>query len=317
MKKALVLLNMGGPNNLDEVKIFLTNMFNDKNIIRVKSDLLRKFIAIMITTFREKEAKENYRVLGGKSPIVDLTKKLIEKLEKKIGDRVFVTFAMRYTPPFSKEVIEELKNRNIEEVFLFPLYPQFSTTTTKSSLEEFYQRAKELNFTPKFFEIERFYKSHLYNEAIIERIEEAMGDKNPNQYILIFSAHSLPKKIIESGDSYQKEIIENVEILSNLLNQKSINFKSIELAYQSKLGPVKWLEPSLEEKLKSIKEKKIIIYPLSFIIDNSETEFELSIEYKELAKELNFEDYIVAKALNDSEKFQNAIVEILKENGFL
>jgi ferrochelatase len=144
-QKALVLLNMGGPNNLDEVKLFLSNMFNDKNIITVKSSLLRRFIAVMITTSRTKKAQANYAKLGGKSPLVGYTQQLVDKLQKVIPD-YYVTFAMRYTPPFCEEVIRELMAKNIEEVILLPLYPHYSTTTTKSSVEDFYAVAKKCGF---------------------------------------------------------------------------------------------------------------------------------------------------------------------------
>ena len=140
-QKALVLLNMGGPNNLDEVKLFLSNMFNDKNIITVKSSLLRRFIAVMITTSRTKKAQANYAKLGGKSPLVGYTQQLVDKLQKVMPD-YYVSFAMRYTPPFCEGVIRELQAKGIDEVVLLPLYPHYSTTTTKSSVEDFMDVAK-------------------------------------------------------------------------------------------------------------------------------------------------------------------------------
>lgn len=136
-KEALILLNMGGPNNLEEVEVFLTNMFNDKNIITVKSSLLRKFIATMITFTRTESSQAIYEQLGGKSPIVGHTQKLVKKLQDKVGDGVIVDFVMRYTPPFASEVIGRLNKEDIDKIYLIPLYPQFSTTTTKSSLEDF------------------------------------------------------------------------------------------------------------------------------------------------------------------------------------
>ncbi|MDA7848033.1 ferrochelatase [Sulfurospirillum sp.] len=310
MKKALVLLNMGGPNNLDEVEVFLKNMFNDKNIITVKSDLLRSFISFMIVTSRKKEARSNYAKLGGKSPIVGYTKQLIEKLQNEFKD-TYVTFAMRYTPPFAKDAVEELKQKGITEVTILPLYPQYSTTTTKSSLEDFEEALESLHV--KTLHVDRFYENRLYNELIIEKIEDKLVNKKAEDFELIFSAHSLPQKIVDNGDPYQKEILSHVEILKDILKEKNIVFKNIHVAYQSKLGPVKWLDPSLEDKLKSLTCKKVIISPLSFTIDNSETEFELSIEYKEVADELGFEEYLVAKCPNDSDKFVKAISQIVTD----
>lgn len=310
--KALILLNMGGPNNLDEVEVFLHNMFNDKNIITVKSDLLRSFIAFMIVSSRTKAAKKNYEKLGGKSPIVGYTKKLVTKLQNELQD-TFITFAMRYTPPFASNAIEELKDKNIKEIVLLPLYPQFSTTTTKSSLEDFREALEKSAFKVKIKSIKRFFKNEAYNNLLITRIEEALGGRNPKEFELIFSAHSLPQKIVEKGDPYEREILLHVEYLKALLVQKGLEFQNIHVAYQSKLGPVKWLEPSLETKLKSLTCKKVIISPLSFTVDNSETEFELDIEYREVAQELGFEEYLVAKCPNDADAFIEVIKEIIAQ----
>lgn len=310
--RALVLLNMGGPNNLDEVELFLKNMFNDENILTIKNSLLRKFVAFMITTYRKKEARKNYELIGKESPINFHTKKLIEKLSSYLPD-VYITQAMRYTPPFAKDAIKELMREGIKEVFLFPLYPHYSTTTTKSSLEDFYNAAKGYGFHARFFDIANFYENSLYNEAVIEKIKEGLKGDNPKEFDLIFSAHSLPQRIIDKGDPYENEIKEHVNILKSMLNQRGIKFNDIHLAYQSKLGPVKWLGPSLEDKLKKIKNKKVLIYPISFILDNSETIFELHIEYKEIAKSLGFSDYRVCECVNDSDKFCEAIAKIYYE----
>ena len=307
MKKALVLLNMGGPSSLDEVEVFLKNMFNDKNIINVKSDLLRSFISFMIVILRKKEARSNYAKLGGKSPILEYTKKLIEKLQLE-AKNTYITYAMRYTPPFAKDVVEELKQKNIKEIVLLPLYPHYSTTTTKSSLEDFEKALEPLDVKTK--KLERFYENRLYNELLIEKIQEQLKDKNSEEFELIFSAHSLPQSIIDKGDPYQKEILLHVKLLKNILKEKNIEFKDIHIAYQSKLGPVKWLEPSLEDRLKLLTCKKVIISPLSFTIDNSETEFELSIEYKKVADELEYEEYLVSKCPNDSDKFVKVISQM-------
>ena len=134
-----------------------------------------------------------------------------------------------------------------------------------------------------------------------------MEGKDPKQFDLIFSAHSLPQSIVKRGDPYPMEVQEHIEILKKTIGHR---FKEVHLAYQSKLGPVKWLEPSLEEKLRSLRNKKVLIYPISFVLDNSETEFELHIEYKEIAKKLGFEEYIVARCPNDSDTFVEALAKI-------
>jgi ferrochelatase len=313
-QKALILLNMGGPNNLEEVGLFLTNMFNDKNIITVKSSLLRRFIAFMITTSRTKKAQGNYAKLGGKSPLVGYTQKLVDKLQMALPD-LHVNFAMRYTPPFCEGVIRELMEKDIQNVILLPLYPHYSTTTTKSSLEDFYDVAASLGYNGQINTIKRFYENTLYNQLIVKKIEEVLSHNDASQIELIFSAHSLPQKIVDKGDPYQQEIILHVKMIETLLHVRNLHFKATHIAYQSKLGPVKWLEPSLEEKLASLETKNALIVPISFTIDNSETEFELSMEYAEVAHALGFERYMVAKCPNDDDDFVACIKNLVLNVG--
>jgi len=309
-KKALVLLNMGGARDKNELKMFLTNMFNDKNILTVKSDLLRSFIAKFIVTTRLNSAWENYEQIGGYSPLNPLTEKLVNKLNKEFQE-VETFQAMRYTPPFAKECIEQLKEKEIKDVILLPLYPQYSTTTTKSSLEDFEKEAKgEFNITI----IEPFYENDIYNDAIIYSITKKVSNAKTEDFNLIFSAHGLPQKIVDAGDPYEKQVNDHVEILRKKLKEKGINFKSISLAYQSKVGPLKWLEPALDEELKRFKNDNVLIYPIAFIVDNSETDFELSIEYKEEADKIGINDYRVCKCVNDDVIFIEAIKDLTKLN---
>lgn len=305
MQKSVLLLNMGGPNNLDEVKVFLTNMFNDKNIIAAPKPI-RKMIAWFITTMRLKEAKSNYEHLGGKSPIVGYTEKLVEALESKIDAKV--DYVMRYTPPFTKEVLEKVKES--DEIYAIPLYPQYSSTTTLSSFEELYHEAKKLGIEEKIKTVDAYYKEPAYIESIVERIKETLGDADPREYELVFSAHGLPQKVIDQGDQYQRHIRYTLFYARKELMKQQINFHKTHLAYQSRLGPMEWIRPYLDDKLKSLTKKKVILFPIAFTVDNSETEFELDIEYKEMADELGFEEYKVAKAPNDHPKFVEALKNI-------
>lgn len=304
-KKALVLLNMGGPRNKEELEMFLRNMFNDKNILTMKSDLLRSMIASLIVFSRRNSAWENYAAIGGKSPINELTQKLIDKLQKELPE-IYITQAMRYTPPFAAKCVEQIKQKNIQEVILLPLYPQYSTTTTKSSVEDFTKIANNA-FSIKI--IDPFYKNDTYNDAIVEEICSKVD--NTREFNLIFSAHGLPQKIVDAGDPYEKHINEHVEILKAKLKEKNIEFESINLAYQSKVGPMKWLQPSLESALEKFENKNVLIYPIAFIVDNSETHYELSIEYKEVAHDLKIKQYRVCSCVNDSDKFIEAIKEMI------
>ena len=307
MKKALLLLNMGGANSLDDVEIFLTNMFNDPYILGIKNKFLRKFVAFMITKGRIKIAKHNYEQIGGKSPLCELTAKLCEKISSLKSEFDAVDFAMNYTSPFVKDVLK--KYEKFDEIVLLPLYPHHSQTTITSSLADFKKAKEELKLKAKISLCEPFYDDDAYNKIIISHICEAIKNSDISDVSLIFSAHSLPRKIIEKGDIYEKHINEHVQILSKILKEQGLNFKDVSLAYQSRLGPVKWLEPSLNEALAKCENKKALIYPLSFCIDNSETIFELVIEYAKLAKELSFSFYKVVECPNSSDEFASFILE--------
>ncbi len=312
-KEAVVLLNMGGPNNLEEVEVFLKNMFADKNILTMKSRVLRKFIGGMILFTRTESSQEIYRQLGGKSPIVNHTKKLVTKLQERLGEHIVVDFAMRYTPPFASEVIERLNSEDVDKIYLIPLYPQYSTTTTKSSLEDFEVCYHNKGADALLVEIKHFFENEKYNRAILEQIKESMCDAVYRDFDIIFSAHGLPKKIVDAGDVYEKHINRHVTILKEMMLREGMDFHEVHLAYQSKVGRMEWLTPSLEDRLKTIRNRGVVIFPIAFTIDNSETDFELNIEYREIAEELGFKEYRVAKCPNDSELFIDALQEIYEK----
>lgn len=308
MKKAVVLMNMGGPNNLDEVEVFLTNMFNDKYIIGAPQPI-RAMIGFIITSLRKKEAKENYKALGGMSPIVGHTKRLVRRLEKEIDADVF--YKMRYTPPFAKDVLNDLKE--YDEIYAIPMYPHYSSTTTKSSIEELEKWAKKLKLKAKIKTLDSYYDDENYNKAIVERIKESLNYDDPEEFELIFSAHGLTQRTIDKGDPYQKHILANVEYAKKELEKQGIKFRNIHVAYQSRLGPMEWIRPYMDDKLKEMSGKKVIIYPISFTVDNSETQFELDIEYKEIADEVGIKDYRVARAPNHNRYFLETLKGLYNE----
>ena len=305
--KAVVLMNMGGPNDLSEVKVFLKNMFNDKYIITAPQPI-RSLIASIIVFKRLEIAKENYSKLGGMSPIVGHTKRLVRRLNKELDADVF--YEMRYTPPFALDVLKKLKN--YDEIYAIPMYPHYSSTTTKSSIEDFMKVAKKYNLDKKIKTIDSYYDHPLYNKAIVERIKEALKGENSKDFELVFSAHGLTQKTIDKGDLYQKHILANVECAKKELQNQNIEFKKIHVAYQSRLGPMEWLRPYMEDKLKELG-AKVLIYPISFTVDNSETQGELVLEYGELAHELGIKDYRVAKAPNHHRFFMDTIKDIYEK----
>lgn len=309
--RLILLLNMGGPNDLSEVEVFLKNMFNDPYILGIKSPLLRKFVAFMITKSRLKTAQNNYRQIGGKSPICELTARLCGKISHFLDDDTAVAFAMNYTPPFAKDVLAEFTEAS--EVVVFPLYPHHSFTTVTSSISDFEKARAELNLKAKVKIVEPFFEDERYNEVVADDIEKAASNLNSGEITLVFSAHSLPQKMVDAGDIYEEHVKRHVQILTEILEKRGVKFKQTMLAYQSRLGPVKWLEPSLNQVLAELKDKKALIYPISFCIDNSETVFELSKEFKRIADELKFDFYDVVACPNDDDKFAKFIADRAKE----
>lgn len=310
MREAIVLLNMGGPNNLDEVEMFLHNMFNDPYIIRTKSSLLRRFIAGIITLSRTKKSQDIYRKIGGKSPLVDHTKTLVNRLQEAVGNEVTVDFVMRYTPPMAHEVCQRLKKQGIEKVYLLPLYPQYSSTTAQSSLDDFEAAAHAIGWSVITSEIKHFFANEMYNRCLIERIKESLGEETAESFELIFSAHGLPQQIVDQGDPYQRHVVAHVALMEKTMKEAGLFFHGVHLAYQSKVGPMKWLEPSLDDTLHTLQNKRVIIVPIAFTVDNSETDFELAIEYAEVAHDLGYEEYRVCRCPNDHPLFVQTLKEL-------
>ncbi len=303
-------MNMGGASHLDEIEIFMRNMFNDHRIIGAPP-LIRKNLAEFITFSRLEEVKENYQKLGGGSPLLAITRSVQRKLQELVDDAL-VEVIMRYTEPFARDVLTRLKEEGVEKLYLIPMYPQFSTTTTASSIEDIRAAAGAIGYHPIMVSTLQYHDFEPYLDAVEERIVEAVAGKDPTSINLIFSAHGLPVRVIKRGDPYQKQVEAEVELHVDRLKEKGIIFNQVHIAYQSKVGPLKWLTPSLERVLEEIKNKKALIYPISFTIDNSETLFELDIEYREIADKLGFEYFKVCRCPNDSESFIRALEQLYR-----
>ena len=292
MKKkiAVVLFNLGGPDQLSSVKPFLFNLFNDPAIIGAPS-VIRYFLAKLISKRREKTAQEIYSFMGGKSPILEQTINQAETLEKKLKgeENIYKIFiSMRYWQPFVNETIKEVINWGPQEVILLPLYPQFSTTTSGSSLVSWRDAALKNKYQIPTKIIccypteENFILAH--TKSIKNTLNKIKNNKDQKQNIkLLFSAHGLPEKIINKGDPYQNQVEKTVNKIIENINEKEITYT---ICYQSKVGPLKWIGPSTEnEIIKAARDKKtIVLIPIAFVSEHSETLVELDIEYKEIAE---------------------------------
>ena len=306
MSRAILLLNMGGPSSLDEVELFLRNMFADKYILQT-NPFIRKIVGNIIVKKRLEEAQENYRAIGSKSPLLAITNSLTQKVTQQLHTPCYPI--MRYVPPFAKEQLLKLKSQGVEELILFSMYPHFSTTTTQSSLDDIIDTLNEIEYAPKLHIIKSYYKDSDYIKIQAKLIQEALGDTNPNDIKLIISAHGLPLSIIQKGDPYQRHIEVNSALLEAKLKDMGIDFKEVELAYQSKVGGGAWLEPNLSDVLRKPSHLKVLIFPIAFTIDNSETIFELDIEHREIAQKMGYEYYKVVPCPNDREDFAHFIAK--------
>ncbi|MBU2491552.1 MAG: ferrochelatase [Bacteroidetes bacterium] len=305
---AVVLFNLGGPDSLEAIEPFLKNLFSDKNIFKIP--FVQKFAANIIAKRRAPIVQGEYKMIGGKSPIgywTEIQRSKLEESLRKIYNSIDVFTCMRYWHPMTEEVAPKVSAGNYDKILLLPLYPQYSKTTTFSSFQEWKRIYK--GDKSKLIYINEFYKNEIYIKAVNERIDQAlsrMSPENRNKTQLVFSAHGTPLSLVKKGDPYSQQIKETVELV--MKNRKNSN--AYHLCYQSKVGPVKWLEPSTETMIKSLAEqgkKHMLIIPISFVSDHVETHYELDIEYREIAHNANVEYYSVIKGLNDLDTFVESL----------
>ena len=311
MKKAVILFNLGGPDKLDSVEPFLFNLFNDPAIISIPS-FLRYPLAKFISKRRAPIAKNIYREIGNKSPILELTQDQAKSLENNLlekGDyKCFIV--MRCWRPRASDVIKKVREYNPEEIILLPLYPQFSASTSGSSINEWNKICKKENYKVKTKTICCYPTENNFIESHILLIKKTLKILENNNFKLIFSAHGLPENKIKNGDPYQWQVEATVkEIMSKMKNE---NLDYI-ISYQSRVGPMKWIGPSTEEVIiKYSKEKRgIVIVPIAFVSEHSETLVELDIEYKKLAKKNGCNFYKRVPALGIEENFIKGLTELV------
>lgn len=302
----VILLNMGGPDSLEAVEPFLYNLFSDHDIIRIPR-LIQKPVARLIARFRSRKTKKYYEIMGGKSPQYEQTLKQAQALQTALGSGFKVEVGMRYWKPFIKEAVENLLREKVSKIVLLPMYPQFSKTTTGSSFNEFERVKRSLNIQVPVIRIESYHDHPIYIKALISRIKGSLPD--PRGYHFLFSAHSLPMYVIKEGDPYQRQTEETVRlVMEHFPNNEHT------LAYQSKVGPVKWLQPMTEEVIKDLAErgvKKLCVIPVSFVCEHSETLYELDIQYKNLALSLGIEEFVRVPTLQDHPLFIEALKDLV------
>jgi ferrochelatase len=307
-KVGVLLLNMGGPEKQQEVRPFLYNLFSDRQIIRLGPALLQKPLAAMIARRRAPISMENYQKIGGGSPLTRITAEQAQALELSLADEgVFlVRSCMRYWHPFADAVLQEMVDAGVSELVALPLYPHYCRATTGSSFSDLRQQNTKLGLNLPIREIRSWPAEPEYINALVARIREglALFANNEQEAVqLVYSAHSLPKKFIEQGDPYVDEIKHTIAAIEKQLGRQG------KLCFQSRSGPVEWLEPSTPDMLKQLAEqgcKNILMVPIAFVSDHIETIYEIDMLYKDQAAELGMR-LESSRGLNDDPQFIKAL----------
>ena len=310
----VVLFQLGGPDTLEAIEPFLYNLFCDPDIIDFPfARIGRKPLAKLISTTRARKVQHHYATIGGGSPIRRNTEMQAKALQcelqsQGIDAQCFV--AMRYWHPFTAEAIGQIEAANCDELVLLPMYPQYSSTTTGSSLNEW--RRRYSGDLPTYC-VESFYRNTIYLDSVVEKINEALARfGNAGNPEIVFSAHSVPMSVVEKGDPYQQQIEETVRLLADRGGWRN----SHRLCYQSKVGASKWLQPSLHHTLKQLSAehvREVCIVPVAFVSDHVETLGEIDHEAREEAQLLGFTQFEMTKGLNDSPMFISALARVVEE----
>ena len=308
MKKAIILFNLGGPDSLNAVEPFLFNLFNDPAIINLPT-ILRYPLAKFISKRRAPVAKQIYNEMGGKSPILEETQAQANAIEKNLQDqedeyKCFIV--MRCWKPRATETINNVKDFNPDQVILLPLYPQYSNATSGSSINEWIDICKKENLKAETRIICCYPTEKDFILSYANLIKEKINLNKLDEITLIFSAHGLPENKIKQGDPYQWQVEQSVKELVKELSITNLNYI---LSYQSRVGPLKWIGPSTENVIKdeAKKQKIIIVVPVAFVSEHSETLVELDIEYRQLAEKNGSKGYIRVPAVTVNKDFINSL----------
>jgi ferrochelatase len=308
---AVILFQLGGPDTQAAVEPFLYNLFCDPDIINFPGAFLaRRALAKLISTSRSKVVRQHYAEIGGGSPIRRLTEQQAHALEVALRPHVSVRVivAMRYWHPDTLEAIASLGSAPFDELVLLPLYPQYSLATTGSSLKEWNRRYKA---AVPVHVIDHFFDHPDYIAAIVERINNVLDQLlHPEEVHLVFSAHGLPMALVERGDPYPKQMEATVHLVREFGAWPNPHV----LCFQSKVGPQKWLQPSLTDTIEKMARegiKRMLVVPVSFVTDHIETLHEINIEARKEAESLGVADFHMMAGLNDSPILIRALADLV------
>lgn len=315
----VLLLNLGGPEQLKDVRPFLYNLFADPEILRLPFSWLQKPFAGLVSTMRSRTSRENYRQIGGGSPLRRITEAQAHALQNDLqakGCEAQVYIGMRYWHPFTEEAIARIKRDGIEELVILPLYPQFSISTSGSSirlLEKIWAEDPDLQ-NIQYTVISSWHDRPGYVQVMADFLRQELDQfANPDQATVFFSAHGVPLSYVtESGDPYQQEIETSTQLIMEALHRPNPHL----LAYQSRVGPMEWLRPYTTDVIPHLGQqgiKNLVVVPISFISEHIETLQEIDMEYRHLALESGIENFRRIPAVNTHPDFINTLSEIVLE----
>jgi len=305
-KRAVVLFNLGGPDEPSAIQPFLFNLFNDPAIINLPQPL-RWFLAKLISKRRAPIAQKIYAKIGGRSPLLDLTREQAAALEDQLGTETEVFISMRYWHPLSASTAKAVKNYDPDEIILLPLYPQFSASTTGSSLEDWHRAAREIGLTKPT----RSICCYPAETNLIKAQAKLLAEHLAPQSRVLFSAHGLPKKMIDKGDPYQWQIEQTAAAIAVEAGLQNDQWR---VCYQSRVGRLEWIGPSLDEELERAAADNIgvTILPIAFVSEHSETLVELDIEYRDMAEKLNLPAYNRVPAVGTQPDFISCLAKLVE-----
>jgi ferrochelatase len=322
-KLGVLLLNLGGPEQLEDVYVFLYNLFSDPDLIRLPLPFLQKPIAALIAASRVPTSQENYAMIGGGSPLRRLTQEQADYLESELGRRGIsakVYVGMRYWHPYTEETIAQILADQITQLAVIPLYPQYSISTSGSSLkllDQLWQKQPALRHITRHT-VQSWYQRKGYLGAMADLIhQQLLNFADPQKPHLFFSAHGVPKKYVtEYGDPYQVEMENSVDAIMQYLRREYHYYNAHTLAYQSRVGPVEWLQPYTEEAIVQLAKRgitELVVVPISFVSEHIETLQEIDIEYRHLAEEAGIAHFARVPALNSHPLFIAELADLSME----
>lgn len=287
-KYGVILLNMGGPDTIEDVEPFLLNLFSDREIIKLGPKFLQRFLAKIISHRRAPKSKTIYNKIGGGSPLKAITSQQAHALSQELASygEFLVTYAMRYWPPYADTVVQQFVDQKVSSITALTLYPHYSRATTGSSLKELLKSTSKICPEIPVHTITDWPTEPSYVQSIAQNIRQGVSQFESNEVTVVYSAHSLPTSFIDEGDPYVEHISQTIQAIEKLTGIKG------ELCYQSRSGPVEWLSPSTPDIIRQLADAgctNILMVPISFVSDHVETLYEIGMLYRDQAKELGIE----------------------------